>query len=198
MQIHCVTRRAILPLLAFFSVQSVSLFAGTLSASATFTDSQVSPGVYQYVLTLNNIGTTNIGTFWFSWVPGTGFMTVTPTNVQSPSGWTATITNGGEAIQWIDASGLAQGGSVSGFEFESTLTPAQLEGASSIPADPVATAFVYIGAPFADAGFQFVATPAPARTPEPGTLLLTAIGIGLAGFGRRLTARKQTSRLVRQ
>ena len=86
--------KIILPILALVCVQSVNLCAGTLSASATFTDTQVSPGVFQYDLTLNDTGTTNVGTFWFAWIPGDGFMTVAPTAVQSPSGWTGTITNG--------------------------------------------------------------------------------------------------------
>ena len=59
---------------------------------------QVSPGVFQYHLTLNNTGTTSIGTFWFSWIPGAGFMGVSPTNVMSPAGWTDTVTNGGASI----------------------------------------------------------------------------------------------------
>jgi hypothetical protein len=184
--------KIILPILALVCVQSVNLCAGTLSASATFTDTQVSPGVFQYDLTLNDTGTTNVGTFWFAWIPGDGFMTVAPTAVQSPSGWTGTITNGGDSIQWVDSGALGQGSSQSGFEFDSTLTPSQLEGPSAIPGDPVATSFVYIGAPFGDPGLQLVATPAQASAPEPATILLTALGIGVAGFGRRLSSRQRS------
>jgi hypothetical protein len=198
MKTYIDTAKAILPMLALLCVPSVNLSAGTLSAGDTFTDTLVSPGVYQYDLTLNNTGTTTIGTFWFSWIPGTGFMTVAPTDVISPSGWTGTITNGGAAIQWLDSGTLSAGSSQSGFEFDSTLTPAEMEAPSSIPADPVATSFAYIAAPFGDPGLQFVATPAPSSVPEPGTVLLTAAGIGLAAFGRRLTSRKPISPLVRR
>src|SRR5579871_5258960 len=111
-----------------------TLFASSLDATATFTDSLISPGMYQYDLTLNNVGTTTIGTFWFGWVPGDNFMPVSPTNVTSPAGWGDVITNGGPsngfAIQWTansTASDLAAGNSLSGFIFDSTLTPAQLE-----------------------------------------------------------------------
>jgi hypothetical protein len=177
--------KAILSLLVVLCVVSVNLYAGTLSATATFTDTQGSPGVYDYDLTLNNTGTTDIGTFWFAWIPGDNFMTVAPTDVQWQAGWTANIIPG-FSIQWLDSGSLDQGMSQSGFEFESTLTPAQLEGPSIIPSDPVATSFVYIGAPFGDPGFQLVATPAQTTsTPEPGTIALTALGIGLAGFGLR-------------
>jgi len=180
-----------LPLLALFCVASVNLRAGTLSAAATFTDTEVSPGVFQYNLTLNNTGTTGIGTFWFAWVPGYGFMSTAPTDIMAPSGWSDQTTNSGAAIQWVDGSGsLGQGMSLSGFEFDSTLTPAELEAASSaIPSDPVATSFVYIGAPFGDPGFQFVATPAQGTVPEPATILLTALGIGCALVGRKLVSR---------
>jgi hypothetical protein len=131
------------------------------------------------------VWTTDIGTFWFAWIPGDNFMTVAPTDVQWPAGWTANIIPG-FSIQWLDSGSLGQGMSQSGFEFESTLTPAQQEGPSIIPSDPVATSFVYIGMPFNDPGFQLVATPAQTTsTPEPGTIVLTALGIALAGFGLR-------------
>src|SRR5580693_10561485 len=99
------------------------LFASGIDATATFTDSLVSPGVYQYDLTLNNTGTTTIGTFWFSWIPFDNFMPVSPTSIVTPTGWQEVITSGGPsdgfAIQWIakaPADDLAAGGSLSGFE----------------------------------------------------------------------------------
>ena len=164
------------------------------AASATFTVSTVSPGVFQYDLTLNDTGTTTIGTFWFSWVPGDGFMSVTPTGIVSPAGWSDTVTNGGGAIRWTNSTPLAAGSSVSGFEFDSTLTPTQLEAAStSIPTDPVDTFFIYSGAPFSDAGFQGVATPTAAPTPEPSTLVLFSLTLGLVGFARRFRGQTRTA-----
>src|SRR5260370_42399510 len=115
-------------LLSVLAIGVADLHAASLSATSTFTDTLVSPGEYQYIITLNNTGTTTIGTFWFSWIPGFGFMTVAPTNIQSPTGWTGVTTNSNASIQWLDSSLLAPGASVTGFEFESTLTPAQLEG----------------------------------------------------------------------
>jgi hypothetical protein len=163
---------------------SPGLFASGIDATATFTDSLVSPGVYQYDLTLNNTGTTTIGTFWFSWIPFDNFMPVSPTSIVTPTGWQEVITSGGPsdgfAIQWIakaPADDLAAGGSLSGFEFDSTLTPAQLESpASGNPSDPVDTAFLYSGEPFSGSSAQIVAT---AATPEPKATLSTAFGLGL-------------------
>ena len=40
------------------------------AASATFSSTQLSPTSWQYSLTLNDTGTTDLGTFWFAWVPG--------------------------------------------------------------------------------------------------------------------------------
>jgi hypothetical protein len=158
--------------------------AGIL-ATATYTDSVVSPGVYQYDLTLDNTGSTTIGTFWFSWIPGAGFLSAPPTSISSPTGWSDIVTNGGKAIQWTTASDLlAPGDSLSGFEFDSTETPAEMllpfAGPGLGAGDPETTSFVYIAAPLADPGFQLTAEPAVTSTPEPGTLLLTLSGLGLA------------------
>jgi hypothetical protein len=163
-----------------------SLFASGIDATATFTDEQLSPSEYQYNLVLDNTGTTTIGTYWFSWTPGDNFMPVSPTSIDSPTGWQDVITNGGPsdgfAIQWTakaPANDLAAGDSLSGFTFDSSLTPAQLESFSTgSPSDQVDSAFVYNQGPFSDAGFQVTAVPA-AVTPEPATAVIVAIGFGL-------------------
>jgi hypothetical protein len=161
-------------------------FATGLSASATFTDIQTSPGVYSYSITLNNIGTTTIGTFWFAWVPGDGFLFSTPISVSSPAGWTDTETNSGSAIRWTTSTPIAAGHSLSGFDFVSTDTPAELLGPVSPPSpgagDPSTTSFVYIAAPFGDPGDKFAATEA---TPEPSSVALTLMGVGLAVIAGR-------------
>jgi hypothetical protein len=182
---------------------SPGLFASGIDATATFTDSLVSPGVYQYDLTLNNTGTTTIGTFWFSWIPGADFMPVSPTSIVSPTGWGDTVTTGGPpdgfAIQWTanaSADDLAAGGSLPGFMFDSTLTPAELQSASTeSPANPVNTAFSYIGAPLADPGVKFLVTPAiTASTPEPTTTLSTALGFGLILLFSNLLRRRRATK----
>jgi hypothetical protein len=165
---------------------TASAYAGGISASGTITDVEVSPGLYDYSLTLNNTGTTNIETFWFGWIPApaTGFLSAAPTDVVSPAGWGDKLTNGGDAIQWTTTTEpLAAGDALSGFSFESTETPAELAldfgGTGAASGDPDLTSFVYIGAPFGDPGDQFVVS----QTPEPGTLLLTLTGVGLTALG---------------
>ena len=190
-----------LSLFAGLICTGATIFASGLDATATYTDSLVSPGVYQYDLTLNNTGTTPIGTFWFSWVPGDNFMSVSPTNIADPSGWGDIITTGGpsngSAILWTantTANELAAGNSLSGFNFDSTLTPTQLMGMASGTPVPITTTFVYIGQPFGDAGLQIVATPATiAATPEPGTIMITALAFGLIAFANYLLRKRSNA-----
>ena len=173
-------------------------FADGLSASATYTDVQSSPGVYDYTFILNNTGSTKIGTFWLGWVPGDGFLNAPISSVQSPAGWSDKQTNMGTAIQWTTTSNLlAAGTSLSGFDFISNETPAELgmttvtTGRGTVPFTvPVTTSFVYIGKPFGDPGFEFAATPM-APTPEPPAGLLTFGGLGIVAAFHRLRRLKR-------
>ena len=190
--------RKTLILSGFLALSSSALFAAGISATATLTDTQTASGAYNYTVNLNNTGTTNIGTFWFAWIPGAGFLPTAPTNITSPAGWNEVSTNAGHALQWTTTSSLlASGQSLTGFDFTSTDSPAQLLAtypgtATGVGAgDPDLTSFVYIGAPLADPGSQFVVSEAaPTVTPEPDSLVLTLTGFGLAGFAtlrRRLS-----------
>jgi PEP-CTERM motif len=121
-------------------------------------------------------------------------MGVTPTDVMSPAGWVDTITNSGASIRWVASSPIAAGTSVTGFIFDSTMTPTQFMGTFAGPGlgmgDPITTATIYIAAPFGDPGAQITATAAAVvGTPEPSTLSLAAIAMGLlalaAGTSRK-------------
>ena len=194
--IYSKTRHCLLALgsVALMAVAAPGQAKAAEVASATIIATQIGAGEYQYNVTLNDTGTTTVGTFWFGWVPGDNFMPVSPTTVTSPAGWTDTITNGGPsngyAIQWKAsgaASDLAAGGTLTGFSFESTLTPAQLEAPSAgNPADPVLTAFIYSGAPFSDAGFQLTPTVSVATaTPEPAETGLAGLGLVVLTFAMK-------------
>jgi hypothetical protein len=121
-------------------------------------------------------------------------MGVSPTNVMSPAGWTDTVTNSGGSIQWLAAAPIAPGTRVTGFIFDSTMTPAQFMGTFAGPGlgtgDPITTSTIYIAAPFGDPGAQITAmTAAVVGTPEPSSLSLGAIAMGLlvlaAGISRK-------------
>jgi hypothetical protein len=181
-------------LLAAAAALPATAHADGISATATVTDALVSPGVYDYSITLNNTGTTTIGTFWFGWVPGAGLLSATPTSIIAPTGWTDQTTNAGTAVRWVTSSSLlAPGDSLSGFSFDSTETPAQMlldfTGTGVGSGDPETTSYVYIAAPLADPGYRFVAAVAESATPEPSTMLLLLTGGGLVAlFKRRLMA----------
>ena len=191
MQFSLQSKLAVLALGVVMGLSSHA-FADGISATATFTDTPNASmaGVNDYSITLNNTGTTTIGTFWFGWVPGNGFLSATPTDIGTPAGWTEMTTNSGAAIQFVTSTPLTAGSSLSGFTFDSTETPAELlsafTGMEPGTGDPESTAFVYAGAPLVGPGDQFVVTAASAVTPEPSTLVLFGTSIlGLAGVARR-------------
>src|SRR5262245_3035638 len=130
--------------------------AETASASISF--NQLTATTYQYSISLTDTGTTQIGTFWFSWLPGQGYLTDIP-SFTSPAGWSASITDGvppanGYSILWSAATPLLPGQTLAGFTFTSTMTPAEVFGTSTIhPPTPVTTSTIYSGGIFSDAGF---------------------------------------------
>ena len=197
----CKSFRSFYLFVTIASVLSALPLCASEMASATYTAMQLTPSTYEYDLTLDNIGTTNIGTFWFAWVPGEDFMPTSPTNVVSPANWTDNVTHGGAgdgfAIQWLATTVLAPGDVLGGFSFVSTTTPTEMAGlAAGFPGTPpVTTSFIYSGAPFSDAGFQFVVAEAATPTvPEPSSLALFAVGMAffVAAFASTRLLRKSS------
>jgi hypothetical protein len=90
---------------------------------------------------------------------------------------------------------LAPGASAAGFIFDSTMTPLQFLSTFPGPGlgtgDPITTAFIYIAAPLADPGAQITATTAMVvGTPEPSTLSLAAIAMGLSALAARISRKR--------
>ena len=136
-----------------------------LQATTDFTSSPLNPSLFRYDITLNNTGDTTVGTLWFAWddVPDQNFMPSVPSAIQTPAGWTSFITHNGPSdgfgIEWFassPAARLAPGGSLTGFSFQSAVTPAVMAGQSPIDANfETTSSFVYIGTPLSDPGFIF-------------------------------------------
>jgi hypothetical protein len=156
---------------------------------------KIATGDYRYTITLKDTGTTTIGTFWFSWIPGEDFMPVKPLGVTAPAGWTDAITNMGSndgfAIQWTASSPSSdlQPGQSKVFHFRSSARPAEVFGKSTFhPTQLVTTSFVYSGMPFSDPGHEFhsssnkVIPPAPA----PGASTTELLGLNDHGIGDAL------------
>jgi hypothetical protein len=168
-------------------VASAAVSHAALTGNAVVTGSPMGGGMYHYTVTLNNTGTTTVGTLWFAWIPGGNFMATVPTGITSPAGWSAQVVGGAGAasILWQAnnaGSRLAAGGTLTTFSFNSTSTPAQLSGfAVSSPSNLVTTSFIYSGAAFSDAGFQFTASVVPAPSAA------AFASLSLAALARRRT-----------
>lgn len=160
-----------------------TLLSESASAQLTLasTTGTVSNPVYHYQITVTDTGTTNIGTFWFAWVPGEDFLPSVPSATTNPTGWTNTLTGNGNsvdgtAIEWVASSNpITPGHSLSGFGFTTTDSPTALAGTSpSHPGTPVLTSFIYVGAPLTDPGFQFQVSPAATTAGSTTTLTSSA------------------------
>jgi hypothetical protein len=164
-------------------------------ATESLVAQKIKTGDYKYSITLKDTGTTTIGTFWFSWIPGEDFMPVKPLSVTDPTGWTDNITNGGSndgfAIQYLASSPSSelQPGQSKVFHFHSSARPAQIFGKSSFyPTELVTTSFIYSGMPFSDAGYEFHSSSnkviPPASAPSVSTTEL--LGLNDHGIGDAL------------
>jgi hypothetical protein len=156
--------------------------AATANLSLLSTGGTSANPVFNYSLTLDNTGTTNIGTFWYAWVPGEDFLPSVPSNVTAPAGWHIAITGAGNsldgsAIQFEGNSNfVAPGGSLGGFDFSSPDTLAALAGSSpSHPSVPAQTFTTYTGGTaFSGAAFTSVATETAVPEPASCGLLILA------------------------
>ena len=186
--------------LAAFGLLTGPASAGALDATGLL--SATADGAkWDYTIDLTDTGTGPIGTFWFSWVPGQGYLPTKPTDITAPAGWTEKITDGppptdGYSIQFVASSptfALTPGSSLL-FGFESTDSPSTLAGVSDIhDGIPIETSTIYGGAPFSDAGFRFTV----ASVPEPSTLTLGIFGLATLAAALRLRRNAQNDKKSR-
>jgi hypothetical protein len=164
--------------------------AALLATATVATSSTTAP--YDYTITLHNTGTTDIGTFWFSWTDTPtfyDFLPSAPTVTNMPAGWVAPLSHNaipgdGYGIEFYNLSGSAiPPGNSATFQFTSPDSPTIIGGNAFIPPNKVTTSFIYGGLPLSGPSFEFNAT----LVPEPSSALLAGAGVclGLLACWRR-------------
>jgi hypothetical protein len=156
---------------------------GTLSATATLTETGTAGGEYEYSLTLDNTGSVPINAFWYGWVQGSFDLPSTPTSITAPSGWSSS-TSFADSVVFENNSGSAvAAGGTGTFTFESTFGPSAMTSGTTDGA-PTGDSVVYASASgpgtfgendpgVASGPFQPTAT----AVPEPSTFGLVATGL---------------------
>jgi hypothetical protein len=141
---------------------------------------------YTYDITLKDTGTTNIGTFWYAWLPPDDFydfLTSKPTAESSPTGWTANLqgednSRDGNSIQWVSSTNPLTPGTSLTFGYTTPDNPASVTGGGVGPFPyPTGYSYIYIGAPETDAGSLVNVAVGDITVPEPATLSLLVAGV---------------------
>jgi hypothetical protein len=165
---------------------------GTLSATATLTETGTAGSEFEYSLLLDNTGTVPIDALWYGWTQGSFNLPSGPTGIAGPSGWTGTAD--GDSIQFKDGSGTAANaiapGAFGTFTFDSTSSLSQMT-TGTHDGDPTGESVAY--ALPSEFGEQSQAGQAsspftPTAVPEPSAfgLMIT----GLAGISVWLATRR--------
>jgi hypothetical protein len=160
---------------------STSLHAQGQIASGTISGSGSGPYTYNLTFSDSASATSPIGSVWYGWIPFAFYLLGTPTSASAPAGWTHSIVaNSIEFVASSPANDIPIGGTLSGFGYTATFSPATLAGT---PNSGLSDA--YAGGIESDAGNVF--TVQAVVVPEPSTLTLLVCGaIGLCLVGRRL------------
>src|SRR4051812_409943 len=98
---HTMNRTTCLFLLPLPAGASPAL--GQLAGTAQLVSPPAAAGQFTNTVTLHNTGTTTVGTFWFSWIPGEDFLPSLPANITAPPGWVGYIEQGiydSYSIEW--------------------------------------------------------------------------------------------------
>jgi len=166
--------------------------SAVISASGVYQSAPNGPN-YDYNILLHNTGTTQIKTFWFSWLPYSSFLPSIPNSEGAPAGWSGQIVQDtyGNSILWsTTGSGIAPGASLFGFTLNTADSPTTLAGVDQyFGFYPVTFSYIYadtVASPNAVLpGPPGSLTLSPGVVPEPGSLALFTLGTLLMWRTRR-------------
>lgn len=138
---------------------------------------------FSYSITLKDTGTTDIGTFWYAWIPPDNvydFLKSKPTAEVNPTGWTANLEgldNGSDdnSIQWVSSTNPLTPGSSLTFGYTTPDNPKTVTGPASF-GFPTGYSYVYIAGPETDPGT--LVNVAVGAIPEPSTFGLLSLAAG--------------------
>ncbi|HEX3358552.1 MAG TPA: PEP-CTERM sorting domain-containing protein [Tepidisphaeraceae bacterium] len=168
-----------------FTTLAVGSARAQVSASGTVTATP-SGSNFLYTISLHNTSaTSNIETFWFSWLPDNyDFLPSTPTSITTPANWTDYVESGiyGHSIEFYDtaSSPITPGQTNSSFQFLSPDSPTQLQGSGAIGL-PVTYSYVYSGTPSGPGAdpvspSNIIFSMSVTTAPEPTTFALCSVG----------------------
>jgi hypothetical protein len=164
---------------------------GTLSATATITETGMVGSEYEYSLALDNTGSNPINALWYGWTLGSFNLPSVPTSINGPTGWSGTPFS--DSVQFANNSGAAIApGSIGLFTFESTTSPTALTSGTT-DNDPTGESVAYATVASMNDFQQNVPgvasapfDPTLASVPEPSSLGLMVTGLtGLSAWMAR-------------
>jgi len=130
----------------------INVARATVVVSANITQTVVgSPNTYSITVTNNSTSGEAVSAFWFAGTSGQNYLSISPTNVTAPPGWTFSITHEGSGDGYgiafsTSSAQLAAKNALAGFTFQSSSSISQLQGKSTFfPTTQVLTSVVVTG-----------------------------------------------------
>ena len=163
--------RIVLPVAAGLAISAVSVNAQ--SASASIFDVAVTGG-YDYTITLQNTGGTDLNSFWYGWTQDGNNLPCNPSSAGNSLGWNNILD--GNSIEWENSSGTALAPGQSGtFTFFSSSSPTAMTTA------PAGESVAYVnGIDFSQGtpgDSTAVFSPTLVAAPEPSSITFLTAGL---------------------